>query len=629
LSRRAQFWLPLLLILIGFGLRLYRLDYPDITGDEAWSVTVASRPLLEVVASDAETNPPLYHVLLWGMLRLGGRSTLVVRYLSVLCGTLGLALMYKLGRHVEGRTLGVVALATGVISPFLVYYAQDARMYGPALVGAAGSMALFAWLRRDELVGRAPPVWRRGSYALFSLTAVLSHYYAFAILLAQAVYAVAAALKRRAMASLRPWVWTWTGMALIFLPWFAFHMTFLQNKTSNRFAELTADRLLDLARRTLAAYGGGVTLPAAATWLAWFAVLLAGLGAWALCRRLRLGGLGGWLALTVLGAPLFAWLVNPIMPFFWERYLLVGMPAFIVLLGAGLLALSRRARPLAWLGAILMLLVSQQALARHFFDPSVLRGSYGRLMGDVQRQAQPGDVILLNNPLQDSLYDIYGPPDMPVAIIDRGRLLTDDAAAAHLGALTAGYERAWLVEMGNEAEYDPAQRAQRWLAENGSRAYYQNYVNGGLLYLFILGEADSPWRSLDASLGQRVRLTGYRLNAATFAPGDTIRVSLRWEVDAPFARNYTVFNHLVAPDGRVVAQTDGEPVGGGRPTSSWLPGEVISDNYAILLPDELPAGDYTLRVGLYLWPELTRLAVNEADRPVVDDSVELAAIRVR
>jgi len=32
----------------------------------------------------------------------------------------------------------------------------------------------------------------------------------------------------------------------------------------------------------------------------------------------------------------FAWLVNPIMPFFQERYLLVIAPAFIILVARGL-----------------------------------------------------------------------------------------------------------------------------------------------------------------------------------------------------------------------------------------------------------------------------------------------------
>ena len=36
-----------------------------------------------------------------------------------------------------------------------------------------------------------------------------------------------------------------------------------------------------------------------------------------------------------------------------------------------------------------------------------------------------------------------------------------------------------------------------------------------------------------------------------------------------------------------------------RPTSTWQAGEEIVDHYGLLLPATLPAGRYTLAVGLY------------------------------
>jgi hypothetical protein len=49
----------------------------------------------------------------------------------------------------------------------------------------------------------------------------------------------------------------------------------------------------------------------------------------------------------------------------------------------------------------------------------------------------------------------------------------------------------------------------------------------------------------------------------------------------------------------VVAQRDAEPGDTRRPTSTWQPGERIEDNYGILVPEELPAGSYTLEIGMY------------------------------
>ncbi|MFQ5420272.1 MAG: glycosyltransferase family 39 protein [Anaerolineae bacterium] len=171
----------LLIFLLAFALRLYRIDAPSISGDEAWSWTVAGWSLPEIVSSDAETNPPLYHLLLHGQMKLAGDSELALRLPSVWLGLLALAAMARLGQAVDGRRLGTAVLSLAAISPFLVYSAQDARMYGPALLGASGSLAAFVLLWQRD--GRPRSLWFW--YGVMGLTAVFSHYYAFAVLLAQ------------------------------------------------------------------------------------------------------------------------------------------------------------------------------------------------------------------------------------------------------------------------------------------------------------------------------------------------------------------------------------------------------------------------------------------------------------
>lgn len=105
-------------------------------------------------------------------------------------------------------------------------------------------------------------------------------------------------------------------------------------------------------------------------------------------------------------------------------------------------------------------------------------------------------------------------------------------------------------------------------------------------------------------------------------------LTLAWEGLTEIERPYTVFTHLIAADGQLVAQTDGQPGGGAQPTNSWEVGEPIEDNYAILLPPDLPPGRYTIRVGMYTWPELARLPLQSAEQLVVDDALEITAVTV-
>jgi hypothetical protein len=79
-----------------------------------------------------------------------------------------------------------------------------------------------------------------------------------------------------------------------------------------------------------------------------------------------------------------------------------------------------------------------------------------------------------------------------------------------------------------------------------------------------------------------------------------VTVELVWSAAAETPLSYHVFLQLLGPDGQVVAQSDGEPADWTRPTTGWLPGEIILDPRTLTLPDPLLPGTYTLVTGLYL-----------------------------
>ena len=74
---------------------------------------------------------------------------------------------------------------------------------------------------------------------------------------------------------------------------------------------------------------------------------------------------------------------------------------------------------------------------------------------------------------------------------------------------------------------------------------------------------------------------------------------LVWRADGEPEAAYRVFVHLGEAAGHIVAQSDAAPANWTRPATGWLAGEVILDTHALTLPEPLPAGPLTLRVGLY------------------------------
>ena len=144
----------ILLLLAAFALRLYRLDHQEIWGDEAHSAYVASLPLPVVVSPRTETNPPLYHFLLYLWVGLTGSSVFALRFLSLVLGVLTVPLVYRLARLAFGELVGLLAALLCTISPFLVYYSQEARMYALATFSTTLSMLLLARIVSGQSWGR-------------------------------------------------------------------------------------------------------------------------------------------------------------------------------------------------------------------------------------------------------------------------------------------------------------------------------------------------------------------------------------------------------------------------------------------------------------------------------------------
>ncbi|MDW8325603.1 MAG: DUF2723 domain-containing protein [Anaerolineales bacterium] len=111
--------------------------------------------------------------------------------------------------------------------------------------------------------------------------------------------------------------------------------------------------------------------------------------------------------------------------------------------------------------------------------------------------------------------------------------------------------------------------------------------------------------------------------------GGLVRVYLEWQALQTMQESYTVFVHLVGPDGRLYGQRDYWPVEGTRLTTSWHPGEIIRDPYEVRLVPDAPPGAYTIHVGLYLLETLQRLPVLNADSLPLDDKVVLVGLTVR
>lgn len=95
----------------------------------------------------------------------------------------------------------------------------------------------------------------------------------------------------------------------------------------------------------------------------------------------------------------------------------------------------------------------------------------------------------------------------------------------------------------------------------------------------------------------KLRLLGY--DTPAMPANNQLPITLYWQAEAEMDTAYTVFVQLLNSAGQVVAQVDQPPLTGAAPTTTWLPGEVLTDSYTLTIPAETPPGAYRLIVGMY------------------------------
>lgn len=107
--------------------------------------------------------------------------------------------------------------------------------------------------------------------------------------------------------------------------------------------------------------------------------------------------------------------------------------------------------------------------------------------------------------------------------------------------------------------------------------------------------------------GRELLLLGYDLEETA---DQTFALRLVWQAQETPDEDYTVFVHLLGLDGVCcVWQQDVMPRQNQYPTSRWLAGEVVVDDYIIKLPPDMAPGLYPLEIGLYVAETGLRLPV--------------------
>ena len=142
------------------------------------------------------------------------------------------------------------------------------------------------------------------------------------------------------------------------------------------------------------------------------------------------------------------------------------------------------------------------------------------------------------------------------------------------------------------------------------------------------GDIPAIQRRADYIFDSGISFLGYTLAKDVWMPGEDVNLTLFWRAEKEVARDYTVFTHLVGENNHKWGQNDSQPVGGLLPTHSWVPGEVVADEYSIALDPLTPPGMVLLDIGMYDAQTGENVQVRRSDKKEWDNHIPLSSLAV-
>jgi mannosyltransferase len=390
-------------------------------------------------------NGPLFYTLLHGWLIVAGTSDFAVRFASVIASVLTVPLLYALGSKLFGRGVGLAAAALLVADPYHLWYAQEAKMYAAVAFVAALSVWLLL-LALDSTGWRPWLAWLAVLGAGFYL-----HFFVALLIAAEAIAVVG--LWRGGLLEAKRGAMLLLGLALLYVPLGLWEIPALVGGLTTGYAPYAPDALLSVL---LAKFSLGLQAPTVLATLLFAFLLVAGLTLPDSADKARSRiMLAGWLVLPIL----LYLVVSLRVSLFLDRYLIVVLPAYVLLLGRGLVEVLRRstiAASVAVLGIALL-------WAPEIWSPPLLKQDFKRAAAYVSQHASPGDVVAFLPSWESAYFDYYNPvPYRSVAVPPVDGLGLPAAIAVTSHSLEKSEGTLWLISV--EPEYSDRQRQlQAWL----------------------------------------------------------------------------------------------------------------------------------------------------------------------
>ena len=553
-------------VLVAFFLRAYRLADKNIWWDEGWSIWLSQKDIAWIaLRTAADEHPPLHYWILHFWNFVAGTNAFAGRFISLAFGVLTIALIYRIGKRVGGAWIGVFAALLLATARFHIWWSQDIKNYTPSIFFAFAAV----WFALDVIASEAKQSptgdWRLEigdwkpivAYALCAALALWTHYLAALVLLALNLYALiiiiySSLVLRRSSLVIRPWIIANLLAAALFAPWL---YLYLQNA-----AAWTAAPAFDFAlflKLVATVLPLGVTTNIdnyAALTIAFTVIAILGcIPQRAEGRKQKAEGTKHLLptaycllpTLVVLLPPLLIYLLSltPVSffaPKIQARYLLILLPAYVMLLALGIAFLSRLSRYFA-IFAFLFVLGANAFVLNDYYTDRRLRDDYATLANTINAFAQQGDLVLLDTDQEWPTFLYYLRAPLDWLGVPNGKAMDADAADLLARRALNRNRAVWLVTIPDALATDPQRLLEAWLARDLSKQYERTIDDKRLVlyapaprdFVNVARENLAPQVARTEKINDTLQLLGFDLPTREVRAGDTLHLVTYWHATYP------------------------------------------------------------------------------------------------
>ena len=374
--------------------------------DESYSAYLVRGDFGQIWTETAQdVHPPLFYFLLKIWSNIFGNTDFAMRFISVFFGAISIILAFHLLKRWFGVKTAGVATALLSLSPFLIRYGQEMRMYTlifAIVLGAtyALDLALETRKKRYYII-----------YAILVALGMWTHYFTALAWLAHVVYLTAV---KKINIFKRPWLFTYLGAVLLFLPWIPAFLT--QTATVQQgfwIPGVTFSTLPDYISEAayFKEFSNGVD--------AWWALLLI---VWCIIFGLvlyRTKKKPSLLLSLVFVPPVLLFLLSmpPLSSMFVSRYVTYSAILLFALAGCLAMLVLKKNIKLALIFLILTLGVEVYGIVN--VETREPRGYSKEIVTTIQSLSEPGEpTVLKDGGLQEYDFSFYSTEKNPIYIVD-------------------------------------------------------------------------------------------------------------------------------------------------------------------------------------------------------------------